>query len=113
MKKKSELPDCPVALTVSLIGSKWKLLIVRNLMERPYRFNELQYSLEGISHKVLRETLRSMELDGIVVRKEIPGSVRHVEYSLSEVGQKMLPVIESMREFGQWYQNGGCAQKGA
>ena len=64
MKKKDELPDCPVATAVSLIGSKWKLLILRNLLVRPWRFNELQKSLEGISQKVLTDSLRSMEADG-------------------------------------------------
>ena len=68
MKTKAELPACPVATTVSLIGSKWKLLIIRNLLARPWRFNELQRSLEGISQKVLTESLRSMEAGGIVVR---------------------------------------------
>ena len=59
-----ELPDCPVATTVSLIGSKWKLLIMRNLLVRPWRFNELQKSLDGISQKVLTDSLRSMEAWG-------------------------------------------------
>ena len=61
MLKKEELPDCPVATTVQLIGNKWKLLILRNLRMRPWRFNELQKSLEGISQKVLTESLRSMD----------------------------------------------------
>lgn len=68
MIKKEELPICPVATTVQLIGSKWKLLIMRNLLDRPWRFNELQKSLEGISQKVLTDSLRSMESDGIVIR---------------------------------------------
>ena len=68
MKTKDELPECPVATTVSLIGSKWKLLIMRNLLVRPWRFNELKNSLEGISQKVLTDSLRSMEEDGIRVR---------------------------------------------
>ena len=63
MKKKDELPACPVATTVQLIGSKWKLLILRNLLNRPWRFNELLRSLEGISQKVLTDSLRSMEAD--------------------------------------------------
>jgi acyl-CoA thioesterase FadM len=66
MKTKAELPDCPVATTVSLIGSKWKLLILRNLLVRPWRFNELRKSLDGISQKVLTDSLRSMEEDGII-----------------------------------------------
>ena len=61
MLTKEELPDCPVATTVQIIGSKWKLLILRNLMQRPWRFNELRKDLEGISQKVLTDSLRSME----------------------------------------------------
>ena len=68
MKTKDELPECPVATTVQLIGSKWKLLILRNLMQRPWRFNELRKDLDGISQKVLTESLRSMEEDGIITR---------------------------------------------
>ena len=61
MLTKDELPECPVATTVQLIGSKWKLLIIRNLLERPWRFNELKKNLEGISQKVLTDSLRAME----------------------------------------------------
>ena len=68
MKRKEELPECPIATTVSLIGSKWKLLIIRNLSSRPYRFNELQKSLEGISQKVLTTSLRELADDGIIYR---------------------------------------------
>ena len=60
MKTKDELPDCPVATTVALIGNKWKLLIIRNLLVRPWRFNELHKSLDGISQKVLTESLRQI-----------------------------------------------------
>lgn len=105
MKKKNELPECPVATTVSLIGSKWKLLIIRNLLARPYRFNELQHSLDGISHKVLSDTLKSMEKDGIVERidfKEIPP---RVEYQLSPLGESLQPIIQSMEEFGNYYKD--------
>ena len=63
---KEELPACPVATTVQMIGSKWKLLIMRNLLQRPWRFNELKKDLEGISQKVLTDSLRSMEADGII-----------------------------------------------
>lgn len=72
MKTKSELPANPVAVTVSLIGSKWKLLIIRNLLERPWRFNELRRDLEGISQKVLTDSLRAMEKDGILTRTVYP-----------------------------------------
>ena len=72
MIKKEEMPACPVATTVQLIGSKWKLLIMRNLLQRPWRFNELQRDLAGISQKVLTDSLRSMEADGIIIRTVYP-----------------------------------------
>ena len=103
MKKKEELPACPVATTVQLIGSKWKLLIMRNLLVRPWRFNELQKSLDGISQKVLTESLRSMEDDGIIIRTVFPEVPPHVEYSLSEVGESMRPIIASMEAWGKHY----------
>ena len=68
MLTKKEMPACPVATTVSLIGSKWKLLIIRNLLARPWRFNELKKDLDGISQKVLTDSLRSLENDGLITR---------------------------------------------
>ena len=103
MKKKDELPACPVATTVQLIGSKWKLLILRNLLVRPWRFNELQRDLEGISQKVLTSSLRSMEEDGIVKRTVYDEKPPHVEYSLTELGESMRPMIKSMEEWGTAY----------
>lgn len=100
MIKKEELPICPVATTVQLIGSKWKLLIMRNLLARPWRFNELQKSLEGISQKVLTDSLRSMESDGIIIRKVYPEVPPRVEYSLSELGESMRSIIRSMEQWG-------------
>ena len=75
MLTKEEMPACPVATTVALIGSKWKLLIIRNLLARPWRFNELKKDLEGISQKVLTDSLRSMEADGIITRTVKPEAV--------------------------------------
>lgn len=78
MLTKEELPGCGVATTVQIIVSKWKLLILRNLLQRPWRFNELKKDLEGISHKVLMDSLRSMEADGIISRTvyvEVPPRV--------------------------------------
>lgn len=72
MRKKDDLPECDVATTVSIIGNKWKLLIIRNLISRPWRFNELQRDLKGISQKVLTDSLRSMEADGIITRTVYP-----------------------------------------
>nr|MBQ4456118.1 helix-turn-helix transcriptional regulator [Clostridia bacterium] len=106
MKTKDELPDCPVVTTVSLIGSKWKLLIMRNLLVRPWRFNELQKSLDGISQKVLTDSLRSMEADGIITRTVYPEVPPRVEYALSELGESMRPIIKSMEAWGNNYKQG-------
>ena len=103
MLTKDELPECPVATTVSLIGSKWKLLIIRNLLERPWRFNELQKSLEGISQKVLTDSLRSMEEDGIITRTVYPEVPPRVEYALSELGETMRPILDAMQVWGTNY----------
>ncbi|MDD6085401.1 MAG: helix-turn-helix domain-containing protein [Oscillospiraceae bacterium] len=103
MLKKEELPECPVATTVQLIGNKWKLLILRNLRMRPWRFNELQKSLEGISQKVLTQSLRSMESDGIVVRTVYAEVPPRVEYSLSKLGETMSPILDAMEKWGNDY----------
>jgi DNA-binding HxlR family transcriptional regulator len=104
MLTKEELPECPVATTVQLIGSKWKLLILRNLMVRPWRFNELKSNLEGISQKVLTDSLRSMEADGLITRTVYPEVPPRVEYALSELGESMRPILDSMKQFGLYYQ---------
>lgn len=103
MLTKEEMPACPVATTVQLIGSKWKLLIMRNLLARPWRFNELKKDLNGISQKVLTDSLRSMEADGIVNRTVYPEVPPRVEYSLSELGESMRPIIKSMETWGLEY----------
>lgn len=103
VKTKDELPECPVATTVSLIGNKWKLLIMRNLLVRPWRFNELHRALEGISQKVLTESLRQMEADGIITRTVYPEVPPRVEYALSELGETMRPILDSMQEWGNNY----------
>ena len=103
MKTNDELPQCPVATTVQIIGSKWKLLIFRNLLTRPWRFNELRKNLEGISQKVLTDSLRSMEEDGIVTRTMYPEVPPRVEYALSELGESIRPIIDAMAEWGNNY----------
>lgn len=104
MLSKEELPECPVATTVQLIGNKWKLLIMRNLLNRPWRFNEMLRSLPGISQKVLTDNLRAMEKDGIITRTVYPEVPPHVEYSLSELGDTMRPIISAMQSWGSNYQ---------
>lgn len=101
--EKITLPECPVATTVQLVGSKWKLLILRNLLARPWRFNELKKSLEGISQKVLTDALRAMEADGIIIRTVYPEVPLRVEYSLSETGESLRPVLKSMEAWGMAY----------
>ncbi len=103
MLTKEELPECPVQTTVQLIGSKWKLLIIRNLLNRPWRFNELHKNLDGISQKVLTDSLRSMEEDGIITRTVYPEVPPRVEYALSELGETMRPIIASMESWGAEY----------
>ena len=103
MIKNEDLPACPVATTVQLIGSKWKLLIIRNLLQRPWRFNELQKDLEGVSQKSLTDSLRSMEQDGLVIRTVYPEVPPRVEYSLSQLGRSMRPILDSMEQFGNSY----------
>ena len=103
MLTKEELPECPVATTVQLIGSKWKLLILRNLLQRPWRFNEMKKTIDGISQKVLTDSLRSMEADGLITRTVYPEVPPRVEYALSELGQSMRPIIKAMEEWGISY----------
>ena len=103
MLKKENMPECPVATTVQLIGSKWKLLILRDLLTGKKRYNELRKSLPDISQKVLTTTLKSMVNDGIVIRTAYPEVPPRVEYSLSELGESMRPVIVVMEQWGNQY----------
>ena len=104
MKTKAELlPECPVATTVQLIGTKWKLLIIRNLLVRPWRFNELQTNLDGISQKVLTDSLRSLEQDGLVTRTVYAEVPPRVEYALSDLGLSLKPILDAMQTWGNGY----------
>lgn len=101
--ERHNLPECPVATTVEVIGSKWKLLILRNLFVRPWRFNELKRSLNGISQKVLTDALRALENDGIIIRTVYPEVPPRVEYAMSEIGDSLRPILKSMEEWGAEY----------
>ena len=105
MLTKEEMPACPVATTVALIGSKWKLLIIRNLQTRPWRFNELRKDLAGISQKSLTDSLRSLEEDGLITRTVYPEVPPRVEYALSELGRSLQPILTAMERFGRSYQD--------
>ncbi|MDR1532337.1 MAG: helix-turn-helix transcriptional regulator [Clostridiales bacterium] len=110
MIAKKDLPDCPVATTVDIIGSKWKLLIIRDILTGPKRFGELRKSLDGISQKVLTDSLRAMERDGILTRTVYPEVPPRVEYALSKLGETMRPIIIAMEDWGRGYK--AAAAKG-
>lgn len=106
MLTKDELPECPWATTIWLIGGKWKLMILRNLvLFESCRFEELYKSLNGISRRVLANDLRKMEEDGIIVRKVYDEKPVRVEYSLSELGETLKPIFHLIGEWGTNYQN--------
>lgn len=90
MLTKEELPYCPVATTVQLIGNKWKLLIIRNLLAAPQRFTEMKKTIPGISQKVLTDNLRALENDGLVDREVFAEIPPRVVYSLSELGNRSV-----------------------
>lgn len=103
MLTKDELPECPVATTVALIGNKWKLLIIRNLLSGTYRFGELKAGIPAISQKVLTDNLRSLEEDGLVTRTVYAEIPPRVEYSLSEVGRSLSPIFDAIINWGNEY----------
>lgn len=95
--------NCPVEYTASIIGSKWKIIILRDLLTGTKRYNELTRSVVGILAKVLTENLRDLERDGIVKRKVYPVVPPKVEYSLTDKGLELKDVLECMRLFGEKY----------
>lgn len=104
MLTKDELPECPVATTVQLIGNKWKLLIIRNLLASPQRFTEMLKTIP-ISQKVLTDNLRALEDDGLIVRQVYAEVPPRVVYSLSELGNSLRPIIDAMANWGNDYKN--------
>lgn len=102
MEKKA-LPACPVETTLSLIGDKWKVLILRDLMSGTKRFGELKKSLGSVSQKVLTAQLRDMEEDGLVSRTVYAEVPPRVEYALTETGNSLKPIIDAMMSWGTDY----------
>lgn len=94
---------CPVATTIDLLSSKWKVLIMRDLLKGTKRYSEIQTSVAGISQKMLTKSLREMAEDGLVIRKVYPVTPPKVEYSLSNIGESMRPIINSMANWGSEY----------
>ncbi len=97
--------NCPVEYTASIIGNKWKIIILRDLLTGTKRYNELSRSVLGISAKVLTENLRDLEKDGIVKRKVYPVVPPKVEYSLTSKGLELKDVLEQMKIFGEKYKD--------
>lgn len=102
-KKIKELPLCPVETTLTLIGDKWKVLILRDLLPGTKRFGELKKSIGGVSQKVLTAQLRDMEESGLVKRQVYAEVPPRVEYSLTELGQSLKPILDSMWNWGEEY----------
>ena len=105
ISKLNNLPDCPVETTLVLMGDRWKILIVRDLLTGTKRFGELKKSLPGISQKVLTSHLRAMEESGLVNRKVYAEVPPKVEYSLTEIGKTLKIVIDVMWKWGEDYKN--------
>ena len=103
MIHKKDLPDYPVATTLSLINSKWKVFILQRLQERSWRYNELKKSIEGISQKVLTDNLRTLEADGLIQRKIFDEKLPHVEYSLTKLGEEFKLIMNMLYDFGLHY----------
>lgn len=102
---KKNLPACPVETTLLLISNKWKILILRELIKQPLRFGQLQKALGNISAKVLTTNLREMETANLLTRKVFPEIPPHVEYSLTDLGKSLSPVLESMKNWGEYYKS--------
>ena len=102
-EKIKELPACPVETTLTLIGDKWKVLILRDLMPGTKRFGELKRSIGSVSQKVLTAQLRDMEENGLVHREVYAEVPPRVEYSLTELGRSLKPILDSMWSWGEGY----------
>ena len=104
MLGKDNLPECPVAILLKLIGNKWKILIIRDLLGGKKRFGELQRSI-GCSQKVLTDNLRELEDNGLLVRTVFPEVPPRVEYELSNLGMSLNPVLQEMAKWGEYFRS--------
>ena len=105
IKPPKELPACPVETTLMLIGDKWKVLILRDLLPGTKRFGELKKSIGSVSQKVLTAQLRDMEKSGLLIRTVYAEVPPRVEYSLTELGKSLKPVLDAMQNWGEGYQS--------
>ncbi|ALF19970.1 helix-turn-helix transcriptional regulator [Fusobacterium vincentii] len=102
---KKDLPACPVELTLLLISNKWKVLIIRDLLDGTKRFSELKKSINNISQKVLTSNLREMEENNLLTRKVYPEVPPRVEYTLTDIGYSLKTLLDDMDKWGTWYRN--------
>nr|WP_302598799.1 helix-turn-helix domain-containing protein [uncultured Cellulosilyticum sp.] len=100
-----ELPACPVETTLGLISNKWKVLIIRDLLTGTKRFGELMKSVTGITQKVLTSNLRDMEESGLITRTVYPEVPPRVEYSLTDTGRSLEPILDAMLAWGENYKH--------
>lgn len=110
-QQKKDLPTCPVETTLTLIGDKWKVLILRDLLPGTKRFGELKKSIGHVSQKVLTAQLRDMEQSGLVHREVFAEVPPRVEYSLTDLGQSLKPILDAMQVWGEGYKTGSISQK--
>lgn len=102
---KKDLPACPVELILLLISNKWKVLIIRDLLDGTKRFSELKKSINNISQKVLTSNLREMEENNLLTRKVYPEIPPRVEYTLTDIGYSLKTLLDDMDKWGTWYRN--------
>ena len=107
-KVAKELPACPVETTLMLIGDKWKVLILRDLLSGTKRFGELKKSIGNVSQKVLTAQLRDMENNGLISRRVYPEVPPKVEYTLTELGQSLKPILDAMQNWGEEFKASVC-----
>ena len=108
-----ELPACPVETTLTLIGDKWKVLILRDLLPGTKRFGELKKSVGNVTQKVLTTQLRDMEEQGLVRRRVYAEVPPRVEYSLTDLGKSLKPILDAMWTWGEGYQAQNRAKEDA
>ena len=108
MPAQKELPACPVETTLTLISDKWKVLILRDLMPGTKRFGELKKSVGNVSQKVLTSQLREMEQSGLLIRTVYPEVPPRVEYTLTDLGRSLKPVLDAMQSWGEAYKAGSA-----
>ena len=108
MAAEKELPACPVETTLTLISDKWKVLILRDLMPGTKRFGELKKSVGNVSQKVLTSQLREMEQSGLLIRTVYPEVPPRVEYTLTDLGRSLKPILDAMQSWGEAYKAGSA-----